>query len=289
MELSQACMMMRRAATPIAQKSSRTKPIESMDNQFQQGDTMGNCIPESYNNCNNCSTGTFAGRTISQKERFERGITHNEENTEFKIKDPRFEDPREALTDSRGQATDYATSLEKKHEKHQLLQKIEQNLAMMYNRDEQKKDKEIFYNNKPGGSTKIDWGARKEINGTVEVPTCNIDEADQKEIRNTTGQHGNANSVLMPAQEKVEERPAAATHVPRHLKVKIDEYHDSIGAAPHSTRNVGHMKLTNTTSEYSKHKFVHKDAKVEILEIIMKFSLYFVQIFCRVCAYFVES
>jgi hypothetical protein len=44
MELSQACMMIRRTAASIAQKSFRTK---QMDNQFQQGDITGDSIPES--------------------------------------------------------------------------------------------------------------------------------------------------------------------------------------------------------------------------------------------------
>jgi hypothetical protein len=91
MELSQACMMMRRAAAPIAQKSFS---IKQMDHLFQQGDTMGDYIPKSCNNCKNCSTCTFAGRSISQKERIEleyieRGISHDEEKNVFNIKYPR--------------------------------------------------------------------------------------------------------------------------------------------------------------------------------------------------------
>jgi hypothetical protein len=47
-------------------------------------------------------------------------------------------------------------------------------------------------------------------------------------------------------------------------------------------------------AESNKHKFVQKDAKVEILEIIMKYSLCrfcadFVQILCRFCPEFVQS
>ena len=82
MELSQACMMLRRAAAPVAQKNFH---IKQMDNLFQQGDTMGDYIPKTCSNCKNCSTCTFAGRSISQKERIEleyieRGITHDENN-----------------------------------------------------------------------------------------------------------------------------------------------------------------------------------------------------------------
>jgi hypothetical protein len=68
MELSQACMMLRRAAAPVAQQNCH---IKQMDNLFQQGDTMGDYIPKTCSNCKNCSTCTFAGRSISQKERIE--------------------------------------------------------------------------------------------------------------------------------------------------------------------------------------------------------------------------
>ena len=80
MELFQACMMLRRAAAPVAQKNFH---IKQMENLFQQRDTMVNYIPKTCSNCKNCSTCTFAGRSISQKERIEleyidRGITHDE-------------------------------------------------------------------------------------------------------------------------------------------------------------------------------------------------------------------
>ena len=87
-------MMMRRAAAPVAQKSFR---IKQMDKLFQQGDTMVDYIPKICNNCKNCSTCVFAGRSISQKERIELEyidceITHNEKNNVFNIKYP-FLDP----------------------------------------------------------------------------------------------------------------------------------------------------------------------------------------------------
>ena len=91
---------------------------------------MGDYIPKSCNNCRNCSTCTFAGGSISQKERIEieyieRGISHDEEQNVFNIKYPFLEDAREALTDNRRQAIAYTTSLEKKFEKHQLRQQFE--------------------------------------------------------------------------------------------------------------------------------------------------------------------
>jgi hypothetical protein len=59
MELYQACMIMRRPAAPVAQKSFR---IKQMDKLFQQGDTIWDYIPKLCSNCKNCSTCTFAGR-----------------------------------------------------------------------------------------------------------------------------------------------------------------------------------------------------------------------------------
>jgi hypothetical protein len=47
----------------------------------------------------------------------------------------------------------------------------------------------------------------------------------------------NDNSVLKPAQGRIEERPASASHFTGHQKVNIDEYNDDIDAARHSTRN----------------------------------------------------
>jgi hypothetical protein len=59
-------------------------------------------------------------------EYIERGITHNKEKKQFDVKYPFLEDPREALTDNRRQAIAYATSLEKKLDKHQLEEKFDE-------------------------------------------------------------------------------------------------------------------------------------------------------------------
>ena len=47
-------------------------------------------------------------------------------NRVFNVKYPFLEDPREALTDNRIQAIAYATSLEKKLDKHQLADKFDE-------------------------------------------------------------------------------------------------------------------------------------------------------------------
>ena len=78
--------MLRRSAAPVAQRSFK---IKQMDNLFQLGDTMGDYIPKSCSNCKKCSTCTFAGSSITQKERIqleyiERGISHNAENNVWK-------------------------------------------------------------------------------------------------------------------------------------------------------------------------------------------------------------
>ena len=57
-------------------------------------------------------------------EYIERGISHNKVNRVFNVKYPFLEDPREALTDNRRQAIAYATSLEKKLDKHKLADKF---------------------------------------------------------------------------------------------------------------------------------------------------------------------
>ena len=118
-ELSQACMMMRRAAAPVAQKAFR---IRQEDRTFQMGDAMGDYVPKTCNNCRKCQSCTFAGSSISQRDRLEleyinRGITYDEENCQFKVRYPFIEDPAEALTDNRNQAIAYGLSLEKKLEK----------------------------------------------------------------------------------------------------------------------------------------------------------------------------
>ena len=125
--LSQACQMLRQATAPANQKSFKVKQL---DHLFQLGDEMGNYIPKSCSNCRKCSTCTFAGSSITQKERIqleyiERGIEHSEEENIFRVKYPFLEDPREALTDNRSQAVAYAMSLEKKLEKHNLREKFD--------------------------------------------------------------------------------------------------------------------------------------------------------------------
>ena len=126
--LSQACNMLRRQKSPITQKHYR---IKYMDSLFQLGDTMGDYIPKTCSNCKKCTICTFAGISITQKERIqheyiERGISHDKENNVFRIKYPFLEDPREALTDNRRQALAYATSLEKKLTKHKLKDKFDE-------------------------------------------------------------------------------------------------------------------------------------------------------------------
>ena len=96
-----------------------------MDSLFQLGDNMGNYIPKSCSNCRKCTTCTFAGSSITQKERIqleyiEKGIEHCKKEKVFKIKYPFLEDPREALSDNKKQAMAFALRLEKKLEKHQM-------------------------------------------------------------------------------------------------------------------------------------------------------------------------
>ena len=71
-----------------------------MDNMFQLGDTMGDYIPKTCSNCRKCTTCTYTGKSISQKERIEleyieRGISHDKVNRVFNVKYPFLEDPRE--------------------------------------------------------------------------------------------------------------------------------------------------------------------------------------------------
>ena len=127
MEFSQACMMMKRAPPPGAQKMFRIRHGEDM---FQLGDNMGDYIPKTCNNCRQCTSCTFAGRAISQKDRLEldyieRGITYNEDKQEFNVKYPFLEDPKEALSDNRKQAIAYGLSLEKKLVKGGLREQFE--------------------------------------------------------------------------------------------------------------------------------------------------------------------
>ena len=129
--LSQGCQMLRQATAPPVQKTFRVK---QMDHLFQLGDEMGNYIPKSCSNCRKCTTCTFAGSSITQKERIqleyiERGIEHREEENIFKIKYPFLEDPREALTDNRSQAIAYGLSLEKKLDKHDLRGRFDEEFA----------------------------------------------------------------------------------------------------------------------------------------------------------------
>ena len=121
--LSQACLMLRSASSPSLQKSF--KQISKLESLFQLGEDMGNYIPKSCSNCRKCTTCTFAGSSITQKERIqleyiERGISHDREEKVFRVKYPFLEDPREALTDNRKQAVAYALSLENKLQKQNL-------------------------------------------------------------------------------------------------------------------------------------------------------------------------
>jgi hypothetical protein len=51
-----------------------------------------------------------------------------------------------------------------------------------------------------------------------------------------------------------EEKTAAASHDTGRLKVKFDEYLDSIGAAPHSTRNCGPQETDKHDYGSKKHE-----------------------------------
>ena len=84
--------MLRRSAAPVAQRSFK---IKQMDSLFQLGDNMGDYIPKSCSNCKKCSTCTFAGRSITQKERIQleyivRGISHDAANNVFRVNYPFF-------------------------------------------------------------------------------------------------------------------------------------------------------------------------------------------------------
>ena len=59
-------------------------------------------------------------------EYIERGISHDKVHRVFNVKYPFLEDPREAMTDNRRQAIAYATSLEKKLDKHELADKFDE-------------------------------------------------------------------------------------------------------------------------------------------------------------------
>ena len=115
-ELSQACLMLRRAETPGIQRSFKLKHGQDY---FQLGETMGDYVPKTCNSCKSCTACSFAGRAISQRDRveleyIERGIEYNKEKQSFTVKYPFLEDPKEALTDNRKQALAYAFTLEKK-------------------------------------------------------------------------------------------------------------------------------------------------------------------------------
>ena len=64
------------------------------------------------------------------------------------------------------------------------------------------------------------------------------------------------NSVLVPE----ERRPAAASHFNGHLKVKVDEIQDDIGAAPHSTRKSGSQEDDLHDVGVEKHEQTKVDA-----------------------------
>ena len=99
-----------------AEKTKVTQQTEALQNKAD-GQSIP-AIPKTCSNCKKCTTCTFAGRSITQKERIkleyiDRGISNDKENNVFRIKYPFLEDPREALTDNRSQALAYETSLEK--------------------------------------------------------------------------------------------------------------------------------------------------------------------------------
>ena len=80
---------------------------------------MGDYVPKTCQNCRKCSTCTFAGRAISQRERqeleyIERGISYDPDNQEFHVKYPFPNDPTEALIDNRKPTIVYGLSLEEK-------------------------------------------------------------------------------------------------------------------------------------------------------------------------------
>ena len=121
--LSQACLMLRSASSPRLQKGSRLVNWKHYFNWGKIWETK--YVPKSCSNCRKCTTCTFAGSSITQKERIqleyiERGISHDSVRKVFNVEYPFMEDPREALTDNRRQAVAYAMSLEKKLEKHNL-------------------------------------------------------------------------------------------------------------------------------------------------------------------------
>ena len=118
-----------------------------------------------------------------------------------------------------------------------------QNLAMMYSRDEQRADKEKFCKLKPGGSAEVSWDTSKEHVVTAE--------------KHDQGMNGSADDpVLMHTQE---ERTVGASHYTGHLKVTIDESHDGISSAPHSTRDCGQQETD---------RFDYGTVKHEVQEII---------------------
>ena len=67
-ELSQACLMLRRAEAPGMQKTFRLKHGQDF---FQLGETMGDYVPKTCNSCKSCTACSFAGRAISQRDRVE--------------------------------------------------------------------------------------------------------------------------------------------------------------------------------------------------------------------------
>ena len=63
------------------------------------------------------------------------------------------------------------------------------------------------------------------------------------------------NSVMVPE----ERRPAAASHFNGHLKVKVDEIQDDIGAAPYYTRKSGSQEDDLHDVGVEKHKQTKAD------------------------------
>jgi hypothetical protein len=91
-----------------------------------------------------------------------------------------------------------------------------QNLAMMYSKEEQRKDKEKLSNIKPGGSAEVSWGASQ-------VQVISAEKHD----------HRADGKTLM---DTLETGAATASHFTGHQKITHVVSHEGNGAAPHFTR-----------------------------------------------------
>ena len=85
---------------------------------FLEGDSIGDWEPRACSNCKRCTTCTFTGQAISQKDRLEldyieQGLSQFKGFKSFSVKHPFLQDLKTALTDNRSQAIAYGLSLEK--------------------------------------------------------------------------------------------------------------------------------------------------------------------------------